>query len=63
VDTVLEVLYIEEKDISQPPRFNNDSQNKYIEGIGQSEEKVIILLDCTKLLSIDEVNELGLLEQ
>ena len=63
VDTVFEVIYIEENDISPPPRFNNDFQNKYIEGIGQSEDKVIILLDCTKLLSIDEVNELGLLEQ
>lgn len=63
VDRVLEVLYIEDGNISPPPRFNGDFQNKYIAGIGKADENVIILLDCTRLLSIDEINELGLLEQ
>lgn len=62
VDTVLEVLYIEDDNISAPPRFNGDFQNKYIAGIGKNGEEVMILLDCTRLLSMDELGDVAGLE-
>lgn len=63
VDRVLEVMEINESNISQPPSFNNDFQNKYISGIGKLEDAVIILLDCKRLLSESEIEILGSLEQ
>jgi len=64
VDRVLEVIEIENENISLPPKFNGDFQNRYIAGIGKQEENeaVIILLDCNKLLNDDEVVEVGMLE-
>ena len=64
VDRVLEVIEIENENISSPPKFNGDFQNRYIAGIGKQDENeaVIILLDCNKLLNDDEVVEIGMLE-
>jgi len=59
VDTVLEVLFIEDENISAPPRFSGDYQSKYIDGIGKNGEDVMILLDCTRLLNMDEIGELS----
>lgn len=62
VDRVLEVIEIENENISLPPKFNGDFQNRYIAGIGKQDEQVMILLDCNKLLSDDEIAEVGMLE-
>ena len=61
VDTVSEVLAIENEDISEAPRFNNDFHNKYISGITKNKEKddqIVILLDCQKLLKEEQINEI-----
>ena len=61
VDTVSEVLAIENEEISDAPRFNNDFHNKYISGITKNKEKddqIVILLDCQKLLKEEQINEI-----
>ncbi len=62
VDRVLEVIRISDESISLPPNFNSDFQNRYIKGIGKTENNVVILLDCNKLLNDDEVKEMSQLE-
>lgn len=62
VDRVLEVLEIDNENISLPPKFNGDFQNRYIAGIGKEEEQVIILLDCNRLLNDDEILEVSAFE-
>lgn len=64
VDRVLEVIEIENENISLPPKFNGDFQNRYIAGIGKQgeNEPVIILLDCNKLLNDDEIVEVAMLD-
>lgn len=58
VDAVSEVISIQEHDIVPPPDLNKRTGNKYINGIGKVRNEVKLLLDCNKLLSNDEIQEL-----
>lgn len=58
VDTVSEVISIQEQDIVPPPDLNRGLGNNYIRGIGKVKDEVKLLLDCTKLLSNEEIQEL-----
>lgn len=59
VDSVAEVLSIDEQDIVEPPKINNGQQNRYIKSIGKSGNDVKLLLDCDKLLTESEREELS----
>lgn len=63
VDSVTEVINIEEKNISPPPKTgtNQEIGSKYIEGIGKINNEVTILLDCSMLLE-DGIKEIVNLE-
>ncbi len=58
VDTVSEVLDIEEKYIVPPPVTLMGSSNQYLKNIGIIGNEVKLLLDCNKLLQEDELNQL-----
>lgn len=60
IDTVSEVVNIEESSISPPPKTssNRDTSNKYIKGIGEVQNGVRLLIDCQKLLEEEEIEEL-----
>lgn len=58
VDSVAEVLTIPGSDIVAPPDINR-SGNKYIKGIGKSENEVKLILDCDRLLTEDEFDSLN----
>ncbi|MFP4698311.1 MAG: chemotaxis protein CheW [Eubacteriales bacterium] len=51
VDSVEEVVDIQEQDIVNPPKMNENEKNKYLKGIGKIGDKVKLLLDCEKLLN------------
>ncbi|MEI8216998.1 MAG: chemotaxis protein CheW [Eubacteriales bacterium] len=55
IDNVSEVLTISDDDIAVPPSNRTGFENKYIKGIGKSENCVTLLLDCEKLLNDDEI--------
>ncbi|MDD4699951.1 MAG: chemotaxis protein CheW [Oscillospiraceae bacterium] len=57
VDNVVEVVSIPDKDIVPPPDYRTGIQNRYIKGIGMVETKVILLLDCKKILSKDDIED------
>lgn len=59
VDNVAEVLTILDEDIVEPPKMNNGTNNKYIKNIGKVGESVKLLLNCEKLLSEDELEDLS----
>lgn len=59
VDAVDEVTDIEEDTISPPPKVSKDITNRYLTGIGQIGEKVVLLLDISKILSEDELTEVN----
>ncbi|WP_160685010.1 chemotaxis protein CheW [Clostridium sp. C2-6-12] len=60
IDRVLEVVNIEEKNISPQPEtsLNRDNNNKFIKGIGKVRNEVKLLIDCYRLLEEEEIEEL-----
>ena len=50
VDTSSEVLEIDKENIDKPPTNENDEYIEYINGIGKTGERLIILLDLIKIL-------------
>ncbi len=58
VDAVDEVLRIPEEDIEQVSDIAVNIDKHYITGIGKLEDRLIILLDLSKILSDDEKAEL-----
>lgn len=59
VDSVSEVLSIAEQDIVEPPQMNKGFNNRYIKRIGKVGNDVKLLLDCEKLLTEDELEDLS----
>jgi len=59
VDSVAEVITIQEQDIVDPPQINKGTNNRYIKKIGKVGTAVKLLLDCEKLLSEIELDDLG----
>ena len=59
VDNVSEVMSIRDEDIVPPPEINKGVNNRYIKGIGKVGKDVKLLLDCEKLLSDDEAENLN----
>jgi purine-binding chemotaxis protein CheW len=54
VDSVDEVTDIEDDDITPAPKVSKDVTNKYLMGIGQIGERVVLLLDVGKVLTENE---------
>ncbi len=59
VDSVSEVLTILEQDIVEPPQMNKNYNNRYIKNIGKVGNDVKLLLDCEKLLTDVELEDLS----
>lgn len=59
VDKVSEVLDIGGADIEDSPSFGGNVNTNFILGMGKTKEKVIILLDISKVLSTQEVLEIS----
>lgn len=59
VDRVSEVLAIDDADVAPPPDIRTGIKNRYIHGIGKVDGGVKLLLDCKRLLSDDEVQEIS----
>lgn len=59
VDTVDEVVDISSDRISPTPKVSKEVTNRYLTGIGQVGDKVVLLLDLSKILSRDEFMEVA----
>ena len=57
VDAVDEVTDLDEDSISPPPKVSRDVTNRYLTGIGQIGDKVVLLLDVAKILSENELTD------
>lgn len=63
VDRVDEVITISPESISDPPRFNQDFKGRYVKGIAKIEDRIIMLLDSSLLLTEDELAETKILNE
>lgn len=59
VDSVSEVVTINETDISELPQMNQGSSNRYIKNIGRVGNDVRLLLDCEKLLTDEDITSIN----
>lgn len=50
VDNVADVLTIADENIVPPPDYHNDSQKRYIKGIGKCGNDIKLLIDCEMLM-------------
>ena len=54
VDSVSEVLTIPDKDIAEKPEISSRGSRGYVNNIGKTGEKIVLLIDCEKLLNEEE---------
>ena len=59
VDEVDEVTDIESSLIAPPPRVSGESMNQYLTGVAQLGEKIVLLIDATRILGRDEFDALA----
>ena len=59
VDRVAEVLTIPEAETVDPPQMNMSYSNRYIKKIGKVGNEVKLLLDCEKLLTENELEDIS----
>ncbi|WP_099468759.1 chemotaxis protein CheW [Konateibacter massiliensis] len=60
VDRVSEVLKIAEEDIVEPPQVNHRFHNRYVKNIGKVGSQILLLLDCEKLLTENELEDISM---
>jgi purine-binding chemotaxis protein CheW len=61
VDSVAEVVYLRLSELEKPPNVGSDETNKYIQGVCNKNNRLLILLDLNKFLSEEELEELELI--
>jgi purine-binding chemotaxis protein CheW len=59
VDSVQAVLEIPASEIEPPPTFGAKIRSDFIEGIGKVNGKFVILLNVNKVLSTEEIGQMG----
>lgn len=60
VDSVSEVLRLSENDIEDTPSLiDTEVHEKYLRGVGKSEDRLLILLDLNEVLSTDEIKHIS----
>lgn len=60
VDTVDEVLDIDNKNISPVPKLSDARTRKFIQGVGKTPKKIVMLLDAQKMLNDAEIKSLDI---
>ncbi len=63
VDSVLEVLRLPEETIEPPPPMVTSERTRFITGIAKVGERLILLLDLARVLSIEEEAQLTALRE
>ncbi len=59
VDKVIEVIEIEDEKLAKTPDIGFKSRNKYLQGIFQKEDKMVMVLNIDNILAATEVIELN----
>ncbi|MGL1936633.1 MAG: chemotaxis protein CheW [Fibrobacterales bacterium] len=62
IDAVSEVVFIDDKQMQETPDFGEGVQTEFITSMAKIDEKVVMLLDIEKILSIAELQSLSTLK-
>ena len=58
VDSVAEVVYLKSTEIDPAPTVGTEDSAKFIQGVSNKNDQLLILVDLNKLFSDEELNEL-----
>ena len=61
VDSVAEVVDLDDSQIETAPNVGNDESSKYIQGVSSQKDQLLILVDVDKLLNEEEWEEVAAL--
>ncbi len=61
VDAVNEVLDIAAADIEPPPSFGTRMHGDFVQGVGKVKGKLVLLLDMSRALSLDDITDIDAL--
>ncbi|GBL04023.1 chemotaxis protein CheW [Glaciecola sp. KUL10] len=61
VDSVAEVVYLRSSEIDSAPNVGTEESAKFIQGVSNRGDQLLILVDLNKLLSDDEWDDLGMM--
>lgn len=59
VDRVEDVLTLDEKELSAPPKFGSHIDTSFIQSVAEVESDVILILDMEKVFEEDELTQIG----
>lgn len=59
VDTVAEVVYLSESEIESAPNVGNEDTSRFIRGVCQKNDELLILVELDKLLTEQEWSEMS----
>ncbi|MBN1500054.1 MAG: purine-binding chemotaxis protein CheW [Spirochaetes bacterium] len=59
VDAVSDVMDLEEMSVQDTPHFNNEIDEDCIEGISRVNDRLVVILNTDKIVSIDEIEKLS----
>jgi purine-binding chemotaxis protein CheW len=60
VDSVYEVMSIPDEETSPLPEINTTSGNKYVKLIGKTSSGIVLIVDCERLLTSDDIGDMPL---
>lgn len=59
VDSVAEVVYLRESEIESAPNVGSSESSRYIQGVSNRDDRLLILVDLNKLLNDDEWKDMS----
>jgi len=60
VDSVAEVVELNQSEIDSAPNVGNDESSRYIQGVANRESDLLIVVDLNKLLTEEERSEMSM---
>ena len=59
VDSVAEVVYLKSSEIDSATNVGTEESTKFIQGVSNRDDELLILVDLNRMLNDDEWDELG----
>ena len=63
VDRVEDVLTLDDRDLSEPPKFGSHIDTSFIQSVAEVEKSVILILDMEKIFEDDELTMISEYEE
>lgn len=59
VDSVAEVIYLKQSEIEMTPNVSNDETSKFIQGVCNKNDELLILVDLEKMIEMPQFDAVG----